>query len=300
MRIPKNKIKWDKVNWNDLISWVKILILTWNSDQYYVASLKGGEFGGEWIHVLIYVWLSPFAVHIKLSQHCYLAMRMKVLAAWSCLTLCDPMDLALQAPLSMAFSKQEYWSGLLFLPPADLPNPGTEPRSPALQADSLPSELPGKPNINKKFRKLISQFIGLSCGKQNELGLDDSHSGEGGWLLASTGWRPEVLINSPIAQSRATRKPLAPNVNVPRLGILDRLVSFKAISHSDRNAYREALCKPGFVFRNQGGLDDKTQNPMQISWGTTGTPVTLATKIYIRNFWELDHKAGWALKTWCF
>ena len=65
--------------------------------------------------------------------------------------------------------------------------------------------------------------------------------------------------------SSTTRKPLAPNVNAPRLGILDRTVSSKAISHSDRDAYREAFCKPGSVFRDQGGLDDKTQNPMQIS-----------------------------------
>ena len=48
---------------------------------------------------------------------------------------------ALQAPLSMGFSRQEYWSGLPFPPPGDLPGPGMEPASPmspALQADSLP------------------------------------------------------------------------------------------------------------------------------------------------------------------
>ena len=45
----------------------------------------------------------------------------------------------------MRFSRQEYWSGLLFLSPGDLPDPGFEPRSPALWADSLQSELPGKP-----------------------------------------------------------------------------------------------------------------------------------------------------------
>ena len=48
-----------------------------------------------------------------------------------------------QAPLSIEFSRQEYWSGLPFPTPG--PNPGIEPRSPALQADSLPSEPPGKP-----------------------------------------------------------------------------------------------------------------------------------------------------------
>ena len=48
-----------------------------------------------------------------------------------------------QASLSMEFSCQEYWSGLSFPSPGDLPNPEIEPRSPALQADSLPSEPPG-------------------------------------------------------------------------------------------------------------------------------------------------------------
>ena len=53
-------------------------------------------------------------------------------------TLCDPWTVACQAPLSMRFSGKEYWSGLPFLPPADLPDPGIEPRSPVTQADSLP------------------------------------------------------------------------------------------------------------------------------------------------------------------
>ena len=46
---------------------------------------------------------------------------------------------------SMEFSRPEYWSGLPFPSPGDLPNPGIEPRSPTLQADSLPAEPPGKP-----------------------------------------------------------------------------------------------------------------------------------------------------------
>ena len=50
-----------------------------------------------------------------------------------------------QAPLSMGFSRQEYWSGLPFPSPGDLPDPGIEPGSPALRADPLTSELPGKP-----------------------------------------------------------------------------------------------------------------------------------------------------------
>ena len=50
-----------------------------------------------------------------------------------------------QAPLSMGFSRQKYWSGLPFPSPGDLPDPGIKLGSPELQVDSLPSELPGKP-----------------------------------------------------------------------------------------------------------------------------------------------------------
>ena len=59
-----------------------------------------------------------------------------------------PWTVVLQASLSMEFSRQEYWSGLPFLSPGDLPDPGIEPRSLALQADCLPSE-PPKEIINK-------------------------------------------------------------------------------------------------------------------------------------------------------
>ena len=55
-----------------------------------------------------------------------------------------PRTVAYQAHPSMEFSRQEYWSGLPFPSPRDLPDPGIEPRSPTLQADALPSETPGK------------------------------------------------------------------------------------------------------------------------------------------------------------
>ena len=54
-----------------------------------------------------------------------------------CLTLETPWTVACQAPLSMGFSRQEYWSGLPFPSLGDLPDPGIKPASPALQADSL-------------------------------------------------------------------------------------------------------------------------------------------------------------------
>ena len=65
----------------------------------------------------------------------------------SCPTLVTPQTAARQAPLSMGFSVQEYWSGLPFLSLEDLPNPGIGPWSPALQADPLPTELRGKPTV---------------------------------------------------------------------------------------------------------------------------------------------------------
>ena len=57
-------------------------------------------------------------------------------------SLVTPWTVAHQAPLSMGFSRQEYWSGLTFSSPGDLPDLGIEPGSPALQEDSLPSEPP--------------------------------------------------------------------------------------------------------------------------------------------------------------
>ena len=63
------------------------------------------------------------------------------LVAKSCPTLATPWTVACQAPLSMRFSRQEYWTGLPFPSPGDLPDPGIEPRSPALQADSFPTVL---------------------------------------------------------------------------------------------------------------------------------------------------------------
>ena len=73
-------------------------------------------------------------------------MRHCCSVAESCQTLPTPWTVVCQALLSMGFSRQESWSGLPFPSLGYLPNPGIEPRSPALQADSLLPELQGKPN----------------------------------------------------------------------------------------------------------------------------------------------------------
>ena len=76
--------------------------------------------------------------------------KKKVFVAQSCLTLCDHMGyIAHQAPPSLEFSRQGYWSELPFPYPADIPDPGIKPLSPALQADSLSSEPPEKPREQK-------------------------------------------------------------------------------------------------------------------------------------------------------
>ena len=67
-----------------------------------------------------------------------------------------PWIVAYQAPPSMGFSRQECWSGLPFPSPGDLPDPGIEPRCPALQADALPSEPPGKNVESQHYLKGFS------------------------------------------------------------------------------------------------------------------------------------------------
>ena len=84
----------------------------------------------------------------------------ELLVAQSCPTLCDPVAFSPQAPLSMGFSSQEYCSGLPFPSPGDFPDPGIEPRSPALWADALTSEPPGKHKElvqQQKSKQLISK-----------------------------------------------------------------------------------------------------------------------------------------------
>ena len=68
-------------------------------------------------------------------------MNVKVLVAQSCLTLYNPLTAVRQAPLSTEFFRQAYWSDLPFSSPGNLPDPGIEPGFPALQANSLPTEL---------------------------------------------------------------------------------------------------------------------------------------------------------------
>ena len=77
-----------------------------------------------------------------------------MLVAQSCRLFGTPWTVALQAPLSMGFARQDCWSGLPFPSPGDFPDPRIEPGCPALQADSLQSGPPGKPTIIIRLLKL--------------------------------------------------------------------------------------------------------------------------------------------------
>ena len=94
-----------------------------------------------------------------------------LLVSQSCLTFATRWTVAHRAPLSMEFSRQEYLSRLPFPSAGDLPNPGIEPRSLALQADSLPSESPGKPS-GREIGSLVIKT------KEFEKELDDSENFE--------------------------------------------------------------------------------------------------------------------------
>ena len=124
-----------------------------------------------------FTWLSIPSPGVNV----YMWVTVKV--TQSCLTLCNPMDYiggslvaklrptlvtawtaAWQAPLSMGFSRQEYWNGLPFPSPGNLPNPGIEPRYPAWQEESLPTELWGKSkNTGVGNLSLLQQCLYTNC-----------------------------------------------------------------------------------------------------------------------------------------
>ena len=84
----------------------------------------------------------------------YVLKEVKVLVAQSCQLGPHAWTVALQAPLFMGFPRQEHWSG--FVSPGDLPDPGTQPTSPVLQADPLPSEPREKPQYVLVVNKSMS------------------------------------------------------------------------------------------------------------------------------------------------
>ena len=108
---------------------------------------------------LVSAALTPRAWHITVKKW------KKWSVSQSCLILSNPMDCS-QARLSKEFPRQEYWSGLPFPSPGDLSDPGIEPRSPALQATSLPSEPSWKPQAGKISVRRMKEKSGSICFPQ--------------------------------------------------------------------------------------------------------------------------------------
>ena len=97
-----------------------------------------------------------------LNTHIHTVENSTALSCSATSSFVTPRTAVHQAPLSMGFSRQEYWKGVLFPPPGHLPNPDIKPRSPSLQADSLPSEPPGKPKNTGVGRLSLLQGIFLT------------------------------------------------------------------------------------------------------------------------------------------
>ena len=117
-----------------------------------VENSKYDNLRGYCVHVYVCT-----CVYVKYcaQNHVYL------LVAQLCLFV-TPWTVAHQAPLSMEFSRQEYWSFLPFHSPGDLPNPGIKPRPPALQAGSLPSSHQGSPKSWSLLFLLLSEVYTFS------------------------------------------------------------------------------------------------------------------------------------------
>ena len=88
-----------------------------------------------------------FVLKADTHTHTYKQLKVKVNSLSRVRLFATSWTVAYQAPPSVGFSRQEYWSGLPSPSPGDLPNPGIEPRSPALQAGASTSAPPGKHNV---------------------------------------------------------------------------------------------------------------------------------------------------------
>ena len=89
-----------------------------------------------------------------------------MLVAQLCPTLCDPTGCSLPDYSVHGIFRQECWSGLPCPPLGDLSDPGIEPRSPALQADALTSEPPGKPRTLRDHQKLVGKYLSIPATKK--------------------------------------------------------------------------------------------------------------------------------------
>ena len=125
--------------------------------------------------------------HMWIITNTHMLQFVCILGAQSCQSLCNPWTVAHQPPLSLEISRQEYWSGLPLPSPGDLPHPGIEPGSPALLADSLPSEPPRKPHAT--FYWLVNLILDLEFISLTALLLfADTNRSINGWCSWVNMW----------------------------------------------------------------------------------------------------------------
>ena len=127
-------VLYPSLNWTELI-WATVFL------HIHVPAFKPGT-----IRAKIFILTSlKFCIKLQFSITFTQYVKVKVKSLSRVWLFATPWTVAYQASPSMGFSRQEYWSGLPFPSPGDLPHPGVKPRSPALEADALTSEPPGKP-----------------------------------------------------------------------------------------------------------------------------------------------------------
>ena len=117
-----------------------------------------------------------------------------------------PWTVAHQVPPSMEFSRQQYWSGLPFPSPGDLPDPGIEPGSPTLQADALPSEPPGKPNAASLVAQRLKCLPAIQETQVRSLGREDPLEKEMATHFSTVAWRIPWMEEPGGLQSRGSQR----------------------------------------------------------------------------------------------
>ena len=120
-----------------------------------------------YVCVCVYVYMYVcVCICVYIHRHVCVSVCVCVYESLSHVQLfATPWTVAHQAPLSLEFYRQEYWSGLPFPSTEDLPDPGIKPMSPALQADSLPSESPRKPIYKNTYLFFFILFSQLGCNR---------------------------------------------------------------------------------------------------------------------------------------
>ena len=121
------------------VRWYMYVLSMWdNESMYYLHDVTLRRIHVRWYVCVVSMWDD---IYVRWWERWKKWKKVELLShVWPFAT---PQTVAYQAPPSMGFSRQECWSGLPFPSPGDLPDPGLEPRSPALQADALPSKPPG-------------------------------------------------------------------------------------------------------------------------------------------------------------